>query len=89
MWAFDFTPATDPQTGRPVTYDGDDLVGGITVEPRHYTCTIKIRSPGKEDIVKAAVEKDSADFLDSQTGQWRKTPEEMAFSTWVPEDAKF
>jgi len=85
MWAFDFSPAIDERTGRPLSYDGDDLVGGITVEPRAYQCTITPRSEQKAELIRAAVRKDEEEFLDPQTGQWRKTPVGMAFSTYVPE----
>ena len=85
-WAFDFSPALDEHTGKPVTYDGDDLVGGITVEPRHYRCTITPRSELKANLIRHAAKADASTFLDSKTGQWDKTPDGMAFSTWVPED---
>jgi hypothetical protein len=88
MWAFDFTPAIDEKTGKSVVYDGDDLVGGITVEPRHYRCSIQVRSPEKANIIRSSVEQDAAAFLDEKTGQWRVTPDGMAFSTWVPEEIK-
>jgi hypothetical protein len=86
MWAFEFSPAKDEKTDRPVSYDCDDLVGGITVEPRHYKCTIKPRSWRKAELIRAAVSKDATEFLDPETGQWSKTPEGMAFSTFEPED---
>ena len=88
MWSFDFSPALDRQTGATISYDGDDLVGGITVEPRHYQCTIKSRSARRAEIIRTTVKKDAADFLDPTTGQWSKTPDGMAFSTWAPEDTK-
>jgi cytochrome P450 len=84
VWAFDFLPALNEQSGRPVTYDGDDLVGGITVQPRSYNCTIRPRSNGKAKIIRDAVQRDASEFLDSDTGQWSKTPAGMAFSTYTP-----
>lgn len=87
-WAFDFAPAIDKRTGQPVKYDGDDLVGGITVEPRHYSCKITPRAGKKADLIREAVKRDADSFLDPQTGQWSKTPEGMAFSTWVPEETE-
>jgi hypothetical protein len=83
-WAFDFSPSIDEKTGKPVEYDGDDLVGGITVEPRHYSCKITPRSERKSDLIREAVRSDADAFLDPESGQWSRTPEGMAFSTWVP-----
>ena len=88
VWAFDFLPALDEETGRHVSYDGDDLVGGITVQPRQYTCRIIARSESKAEIIRAAVGEDAAEFLDVNTGQWSKTPANMAFSTYSPDDGK-
>lgn len=88
VWAFDFLPALDEKTGSPVAYDGDDLVGGITVQPRQYACRIDARSESRAEIVRAAVRRDAAEFLDVNTGQWSKTPENMAFSTYSPDDGK-
>ncbi|GIZ40708.1 hypothetical protein CKM354_000403600 [Cercospora kikuchii] len=87
-WAFEFLPTIDAATGKPIKYDGDDLVGGITVEPRHYTCKIVPREKQKSHIIREAVQKDAEAFLDPQTGQWRNIPEGMAFSTWVPEEVE-
>ena len=88
VWAFEFSPALDATTGTPVKYDGDDLVGGITVEPRPYACTVKPRSELKADLIREAVRADADAFLDSKTGQWKKTPDGMAFSTWIPDEAE-
>jgi hypothetical protein len=71
-----------------VVYDGDDLVGGITVQPREYSCRIVARSDSKAELIRAAVRKDAAEFLDASTGQWSKIPANMAFSTYSPDDDK-
>ncbi|KAK3700221.1 hypothetical protein LTR37_016100 [Vermiconidia calcicola] len=86
IFAFEFSPAINDRTGQPITYDVDDLVGGITVEPRHYPCTITLRSESKAKMIREAVEADAESFLDSKTGQWKKTPPGMAFTTWVDDD---
>ena len=70
VWAFEFSPAQDTRTGQLISYDVDDLVGGITVEPRHYRCTIVSRGEPKEQVIRKAVMADSDAFLDSETGQW-------------------
>lgn len=87
-WAFNFSPSIDSTTGQPIKYDGDDLVGGITVEPKHYTCRITPRNERKSIIIRDAVRKDADAFLDQKTGQWNKTPDGMAFSTWLPDDTE-
>lgn len=88
MWAFDFSPAMDEEMGLPVKYDVDDLVGGITVEPRHYGCTITPRSSRKADIIRAEAEKDTRKFLDAETGQCKETSLDMAFSSHMPEEVE-
>jgi cytochrome P450 len=88
MWAFTFSPSVDEKTGQPVSYDGDDLVGGITVEPRHYTCKIESRSQAKAEIIRKAIKEDAEEFLDPATGQWNRVPKDMAFSTFVEDNVK-
>ena len=83
IWALEFSPDTG-KNGSPVTYDVDDLVGSITVEPRHYKCNIKPRSPERVRIVRQAAA-DCRALLDPQTHQWKAPPKDMAFSTWMPE----
>jgi len=82
IWSFNFLPSLD-ENGQPTVYDVDDLVGGITVEPKHYTCRIECRSINKAQIIRAEAQL-SQGLLDSETGQWKETPKGMAFSTWVP-----
>ena len=83
VWGFNFSPSHDAQ-GQPISYDVEDLVGGLTVEPQHYTCQIKPRSESKIEIMRGEADACHT-LLDSQTGQWKQTPEGMAFSTWMPE----
>ncbi|KAK5079301.1 hypothetical protein LTR64_002276 [Lithohypha guttulata] len=82
-WGFNFSPSIG-EDGKPITYNVDDLVGGITVEPRHYTCRIECRSTDKARIIREEAQM-SQDLLNSETGQWKESPKGMAFSTWVPE----
>jgi len=83
VWGFNFSPALGAD-GSPVSYDVEDLVGGITVEPAHYNCLIAPRSEKKAEVMRMAA-KECENLLDPKTGQWKKTPEGMAFSTWMPE----
>ncbi|CAK7225230.1 hypothetical protein SEUCBS140593_005832 [Sporothrix eucalyptigena] len=77
-WAFTFTKTPGVQ------YDADNLVGSITVQPADYPCVITPRAPGKVDIIRQAAA-ECRTLLDETTGQWKKVPEGMAFSTWVPD----
>ena len=86
IWAFKFSAALDKRTGQPIKYDVDDLVGGITVEPRQFQCTIKSRDKSRAQLIRDAVRTDAEAFLDPHTGQWNKTPDGMAFSTWEADD---
>lgn len=83
IWGFDFSPALDG-SGEPVAYDIEDLVGGITAQPANYHAVIVPRSDKKAEIMRAAARECEA-LLDPETKQWKKVPEGMAFSTWVPE----
>ncbi|KAJ4308279.1 hypothetical protein N0V84_012188 [Fusarium piperis] len=85
IWAFDFSPAKD-EMGKPVQYDIEDLVGGITIQPNDFPAIITPRTPEKANIIRdEALE--CQKLLDPITGQWKKIPEGMAFSTWRPEKA--
>lgn len=83
IWAFTFEPALDAQ-GIPVKYDIEDLVGGITVQPSKYRARITPRSSDKVKIIRDSVA-ECKELLDPVTLQWKKVPEGMAFSTWMPE----
>jgi len=83
LWAFDLTKPLD-DNGNPITPDIDDLVGGITVQPRDYQAVFTPRSPEKVKIIRGAAH-ECQDLLDPNTQQWKKMPEGMALSTWMPE----
>lgn len=83
LWAFNFSPAKGVD-GTPVSYDVEDLVGGITVQPAEYPAVIEPRSADKVRMIRENV-KECQDLLDPVTGQWKTVPEGMAFSTWMPE----
>jgi len=82
-WGFNFSPSLD-SNGKPISYDIEDLVGGISSEPRPYTCIIKPRSEAKAKIMRDTA-RECEDLLDAKTGQWKEAPAGMAFSTWMPE----
>lgn len=83
VWGFNCSAARDGQ-GNPVAYDIEDLVGGITVQPADFQATIEPRSEKKVRTMRAAA-RECEELVDAQTGQWKRVPEGMAFSTWVPE----
>lgn len=85
LWGFHFSPAKDAM-GQPIQYDVEDLVGGITVQPRDFKVVITPRSQEKANIIRMEAA-ESEKNLDPITGQWKKVPEGMAFSTWMPEKA--
>ncbi|OAG44327.1 hypothetical protein AYO21_01323 [Fonsecaea monophora] len=83
LWGFELSKPLD-KNGVPITPDIDDLVGGITVQPRDYQAVFKPRSPEKVKIIRDAA-REAQSLLDPETKQWRKVPEGMALSTWMPE----
>ncbi|KAK5199669.1 hypothetical protein LTR92_000210 [Exophiala xenobiotica] len=83
LWAFTVSKALDAKK-QPITPDIDDLVGGITVQPRDFPAIFTPRSQGKVEIIRDTVKECEA-LLDPETKQWKKVPDGMAFSTWMPE----
>ena len=83
LWAFSVCKALDSK-GLPITPDMDDLVRGITVQPRNFPAKFTPRSQGKIEIIRNAVH-ECEELLDTKTQQWTKVPRGMAFSTWMPE----
>lgn len=83
LWAFTVSKALDAK-GQPITPDIDDLVGGITVQPRDFPAIFTPRSQGKVKIIRNTVQECEA-LLDPETKQWKKVPDGMGFSTWMPE----
>ncbi|KAF5008758.1 hypothetical protein FDECE_4995 [Fusarium decemcellulare] len=82
LWAFNFTSAKD-DSGKPIQYDIEDLVGGITVQPNEFPLQITPRSVEREAVIRSEAEK-CGQLLHPKTAQWLKIPEGMAFSTWMP-----
>ena len=68
-----------------MSYDIEDLVCGLTIEAAHYNCIIEPRSEKRAEIMRRVV-KECRTFLDLQADSGRKTPQGMAFNTWVPEE---
>ena len=86
LWAFDFNRPIDSTTGKEKPLpDIDDLVGGITVQPAPFEVVITPRSEKKEQMIREIWQDCEDMLLDNQTKQWKKIPEGMAFSTWMPE----
>ncbi len=83
LWGFDLSKPVG-KDGTPITPDIDDLVGGITVQPRDYQAVFTPRSAGKVEIIRTAG-REAQSLLDPETQQWKKVPEGMALSTWMPD----
>ncbi|OAL39602.1 hypothetical protein AYO20_00999 [Fonsecaea nubica] len=86
LWGFHLRKALD-SAGNPITPDVNDLVGGITVNPRPYPIDIVPRSPEQTAIIRQAV-KEAEELLNPVTGQWKKVPEGMVFGAWKPNEKK-
>ncbi|KEZ39155.1 hypothetical protein SAPIO_CDS10562 [Scedosporium apiospermum] len=85
LWAFNFSPAKD-DSGRPIQYDIEDLVGGITIQPNDFPAVITPRTKEKVAIIRKEA-RECQKLLHPETGQWLKIPEGMAFSKWTPQKA--
>ena len=83
IWGFAFSPAVDSR-GQPMQYDIENLVGGITIQPADFQAVIAPRSESKANLMRATA-RECEESLDPKTGQWKRIPEGMAFSTWIPE----
>ncbi|KAH7159405.1 cytochrome P450 [Dactylonectria estremocensis] len=77
LWGFDFSPAKG-QDGRPMIYDPEDLVGGITVQPANFQAVIQPRSEAKAIIMRKEAQ-NCQKYLHPETQQWLKVPEGMRF----------
>jgi hypothetical protein len=86
LWSFGFKRPIDPESGKEKPLpDIDDLVGGITVQPAPFEVTITPRSEKKAQMIRAIWKDCEETLLDMETKQWKKVPDGMAFSTWMPE----
>ncbi|THU88694.1 cytochrome P450 [Dendrothele bispora CBS 962.96] len=52
LWAFDFKPANDPATGRPIPVDINNYSEGIATSPRPFKCDIRPRSPTHAALIR-------------------------------------
>ena len=86
LWAFNIDRPVDPATGKEKSLpDIDDLVGGITVQPARFEVIITPRNQKKAKMIHEIWQDCEDTLLDSKTKQWKKVPDGMAFSTWLPE----
>ena len=84
LWGFDIQKALD-ENGQPISPDVDDLVGGITVQPNDFAVRIIPRSKEKADMIRKEWQFCEDTILDPVTKQWKRVPDGMKFSTYVPE----
>lgn len=52
LWAFEFSPATDPETGKHIPLDPNNYTPGMLISPRPYKIDVKIRSQKHYETVK-------------------------------------
>ncbi|KAJ4986250.1 cytochrome P450 [Stagonosporopsis vannaccii] len=85
IWAFEFSRSVDSATGRLAPLpDVDNLVGGLTVQPAPFAVAITPRTFDKAQHIRDIWKDQEEMMLDKVTKQWRKVPEGMAFSTYLP-----
>ncbi|KAK4177156.1 putative cytochrome P450 E-class, group I [Triangularia setosa] len=80
MWAFKFEKAVDETTGKEITPEQDDLVGGFLMQPRPFKLKISPRSAKKAETVREKW-KECLTLLD-EGEQWRSVPEGMPFTVF-------
>ncbi|EEB90719.1 hypothetical protein MPER_11038 [Moniliophthora perniciosa FA553] len=51
LWAFTFSHASDPKTGKEIEVDVNDYARGILIAPTPFRCTITPRSPERVEII--------------------------------------
>jgi len=54
LWAFNFEPAKDPTTMRPIKVDIEDFSSNLTLAPRPFRCTITPRSAQHAQVSKSS-----------------------------------
>lgn len=69
LWAFDMT------TPDPSKIDTEDLRGGFAVIPAPFECNFKARDEKRAEVCRQEWETLQAEFLDSQTKQWKFVPD--------------
>jgi hypothetical protein len=84
VWAYNFEKSRDAN-GQAVTPDTEELIGGLTVTPADFKAIITPRSKAKAEIIRKEWRHCEEVLLDPETKQWKKVPEGMKFSTYVPE----
>ncbi|KAL1721921.1 cytochrome P450 [Schizophyllum commune] len=65
LWAFEFSPAVDPATGKEIPLDVHAHHGGIAAGPPRYKCDIHCRSPARAEKIKNAFKVDATETLAS------------------------
>lgn len=63
IWAFQFSPAVDPATGKEVPLDPRAACDGLAVGVPRFACDIRCRSPAKAQIVRRTFQVDAAPTL--------------------------
>ncbi|KAK7745568.1 hypothetical protein SLS53_003068 [Cytospora paraplurivora] len=74
LWAFDFKRAVDPQTGREIVPDMDDVVDGMVSLPKPFKANIVSRSQSRAQSIRDEWATAST-LLDPETLEWKTLPE--------------
>ena len=78
LWAFDFKPAIDPLTGKPVPLDTSVETGyreGLTMCPYNFVCNITLRSEARRQVI----------YQDLKEAQTNLFPKYEQVECFVPE----
>ena len=82
LWAFDFKGTRDPETGREIVPDMDNLTEGTFVLPRPFPANIVPRSALKARRVR----KEWAEMVKllDEDGQWKAVPDGLIWRDYEP-----
>ncbi|KAI4523860.1 cytochrome P450 [Schizophyllum commune Loenen D] len=63
IWAFEFRPAIDEATGKPIKLDVHSNGDGLAVGPMPFKCDIRCRCPARAELVKESFRTEAAEIL--------------------------
>lgn len=84
LWAFDFKRAIDPETGKEIVPDMNDITEGLFVLPKPFKANIVPRTAAKAARVREEWGK-MEELLDGDL-QWKAVPEGLIWKDYEPEE---
>jgi hypothetical protein len=87
LWAFDFCPALDKDTGKALLPRLDDNTDGLASWPKTFKADIRPRDISKAEVIRQEWSK-MRELLDDEL-QWRILPEGMIWKEYKPTDSVF